>query len=52
MINHRISADWCTTKQIEQISCTPRVQKVHSKSEVVQLTHGLPGFVVFFNSHA
>ena len=52
MINQRISADWCTTKPIEPFSCTPRVQQVHSKAEVIHLTPGLPGFVVLFNSHA
>ena len=35
MINQNISADWCTTKPIEPLSCTPRVQQVHSKPEVI-----------------
>ena len=52
MINQNISADWCTTKPIAPFSCTPRVQQVHSKAEVIHLTPGLPGFVVLFNSHA
>ena len=52
MINHRICADWYTTKQIELISCTPRVQQVHSKAEVLRLTPGLQGVGVLFNSHA
>ena len=52
MINHRISADWCTTKPIAPFSCSPRVQQVHTKVEVVQLTLGLPGFVVLFYNHA
>ena len=38
MINLRISADWSTTKQIAAFSCTPRVQEVHTKAEVVHLT--------------
>ena len=52
MINHSISADWCTTKPIEPFSCTPRVQQVHSKAEVLHLTPGLPGLLELFNSHA
>ena len=52
VINQRISADWCTTKPIEPFSCTPRVQQVHSKAEVIHLTPGLPGLLVLFNSHA
>ena len=43
MINPRISADWSTTKPIAAISCTQRVQEVHTKAEVVHLTHGLLG---------
>ena len=38
MINPRISTVWSTTKQIEPFSCTPRVQEVHTKAEVVHLT--------------
>ena len=30
-------------KQIETFSCTPRVQEVHTKAEVVHLTPGLLG---------
>ena len=41
MINLRISAVWNTTKQIASFSCTPRVQEVHTKAEVVHLTAGL-----------
>ena len=41
MINPRISAVWSTTKPIEPFSCTPRVQEVHTKAEVVHLTPGL-----------
>ena len=52
MINPRISAVWSTTKQIEQFSCTPRVQEVHTEAEVVHLTPGLLGLVVLFNFHA
>ena len=52
MINPRICADWSTTKQIAAFSCTPRVQEVHTKSEVVNLTPGLLGLVVLFNGHA
>ena len=35
MINPRISAVWSTTKPIAPFSFTPRVQEVHTKSEVV-----------------
>ena len=49
MINPRISAVWCTTKAIAQFYCTPRVQEVHTKDEVVHLTPGLLGLGVFFN---
>ena len=52
MINPRISAVWSTTKQIEPFSCTPRVQEVHNKAEVVHLTPGLLGLGVLFNCHA
>ena len=52
MINPRISADWSTTKPIAEFSCTPGVQEVHTKSEVVQLTPGLLGFRVLFNFYA
>ena len=52
MINPRISAVWSTTKQIPPFSCTPRVQEVHSKAEVVHLTPGLLDLVVLFNCHA
>ena len=44
MINPRISAVWSTTKQFAPFSCTPRVQQVHTKAEVVHLTPGLLGF--------
>ena len=52
MINPRISAVWSTTKLKTQFSCTPRVQEVHTKAEVVQLTPGLLGLGVLFNCHA
>ena len=51
-INPRISADWSTTKPIAPFSCTPRVQEVHTKAEVVQLTPGLLGLGVIFNCQA
>ena len=52
MINLRISADWSTTKPIAAFSCTPRVQEVHTKAEVVHLSPGLLGLGVLFNCQA
>ena len=52
MINHRTYADWCTTKPIGQFTCTPGVQEVHTKAEVVHPTPGLLGLGVLFNCHA
>ena len=52
MINHKISADWSTTKPIAALSCTPCVQEVHTKAEVVHLTPGLLGLGVLYSSHA
>ena len=52
MINPRISADWSTTKPIGAFSCTPRVQEVHTKAEVIHLTTGLLGLGVIYSSHA
>ena len=52
MINPRISAVWSSTKPIAPFSCTPRVQEVHTKAEVVLLTPGVPGLGVLFNCHA
>ena len=52
MINPSISAVWSRTKQIASISCTPRVQEVHTKAEVVHLTPGLLDLGVLFNCHA
>ena len=52
MINPTISEDWSTTKPIAAFSCTPAVQEVHTKAEVVHLTPGLLGLGVLFNSPA
>ena len=52
MINPRISADWNTTKLIAAFFCTPCVQEVYTKAEVVHLTPGLLGLGVFFNCRA
>ena len=52
MINPRISTVWSTTKPIEPFSCTPRVQELHTKAEVVHVTPGLLGLGVLFNRHA
>ena len=52
MINPRISAVWNTTKSNATFSCTPRVQEVHTKAEVVHLTPGLLGLGVLLNCHA
>ena len=52
MINPRIFGVWSTTKSIATISCTPRVQEVHPKAEVVHLAPGLQGSGVLFNRHA
>ena len=51
MINTRISADWSMTKPIKAFSCTPRVQEVHTKAEVIHLTTE-EGLGVLFNCHA
>ena len=52
MINTRISAVWSKTKAIAPFSCTPRVQEVHTKAEVVHLTPGLLRLEVLFNCYA
>ena len=52
MINPRISAVWSTNKQIEPFPCTPRVQEVHTKAEVVHISPGLLGLRVLYNCHA
>ena len=49
MINTRISANWSTTKPIAQFSCTPYVQEVHTRADVVHLTPGLLGLGVLFS---
>ena len=51
-INPTISAVWVTTIPIATFSCTPRVQEVHTKAEIVHLTPGLLGLGVFLNCHA
>ena len=48
MINSRISTDWSTTKPIATFSCTPAVQEVRTKAEVVHFTPPLLGFAVLF----
>ena len=52
MINPTIYANWSTTKPITAFSCTPVVQEVHTKAEVVQLTPGFLGLGVLFNCNA
>ena len=52
MINHRISAVWSTTKPIAAFSCTPRLQEVHIKAEMVHISPCLQGLWVLFNCHA
>ena len=52
MINPSFSADWSTTKPIGALSCTPRVQEVHTKAEIVHLTPGLLGLGVLCSSHS
>ena len=52
MINHRISADWNRDKPIAAFFCTPRVQDVHTKAEVVHPTPCLLGLGVLFNCQA
>ena len=52
MINPRISVVWSTTKPIPPFTCTPRVQEVHTKAEVVHLTPGILSLEVLFNCHA
>ena len=49
MINPRISADWSTTKPIAAFSCTPSVQEVRNKAEVLNLTPRLQGLGLLFN---
>ena len=52
MINPRISADWSSPKPIAHLSCTPGVQEVHTKDEVLHLTPGLLGTAVSCNVYA
>ena len=52
MINPRISADWRTTTPIAAFTCTPHVQEVHTKTEVVFLTTCLLGLGVLLNCRA
>ena len=52
MIKYRIYAVWSTIKPIAAFSCTPHVQEVHTKNEVVHHTPGLLGLGVLYNSHA
>ena len=52
MINHRILAGWSETNQLAAFSCTPRVQEVHTKAEVIHLTPGLLGLGVLYSSHS
>ena len=52
MINPRKSAVWRRTKPIAAFSCTPRVQVVHTKAEVIHLTPDLLGLGVLFNCRA
>ena len=52
MINPRISAVWSTTKPIANFSCTPHVQQVYTKADIVHLTPGSLGLVVLFNCKA
>ena len=52
MIKPRISADWSTTNPIAPLSCTPHVQQVHTKAEVVHLIPGLLGLWVLLDYHA
>ena len=52
MNNPRISADWSKTKYIASFSCTPSVQEVYTKADVLHLNPGLQGLGVLFNCHA
>ena len=52
MINPRISAVWSTIKPIAAFACTPRVQEIHTKAEVVHPTPGLLDLGVLFNCQA
>ena len=53
MFNHRISADWSTTKTIAAFSVHQVYKKYIPKlAEVVQLTPGLLGLGILFHFHA
>ena len=52
IINPRISAVWSTTKEIAPFYCTPRVQEIHTKAEVVHFTPGVLCLGVLFNFQA
>ena len=52
MINPSIPAVWSMTKPISPFSCTPCVQEVHTKAEVIHHTPGLLGLGLLFNCHA
>ena len=52
MINPRISEVCSTTKPIAAFSCTPHLQEVHTKAEVVHLTPVVLDLGVLFNCHA
>ena len=52
MINPSIPAVWSMTKPIAPFSCTPCVQEVLTKAEVVHHTPGLLGLWLLFNCHA
>ena len=52
MIKPRISVDWSTTNPIAPFSCTPHVQHVHTKAEVVHPNPRLLGLGVLFNSYS
>ena len=51
MITPSIYAVWSTTKPIAAFSCTPRVQEVRNKAEVVHLSPGHLGLGLLFNCH-
>ena len=50
--NPRISAVWITIKEITPICCTPSVQELHTKADIVHLTPGLLGLGVLSNCQA
>ena len=48
----KISSDWSATNPIAEYSCTPLIQEVHAKAEVVHLTPALLGLGVLSRSQA